>query len=198
MTVEVDVVELGAVELSVLEELVSGDLAAQDNPKTTPGVTLTVPAGTSIELAPDPPTSEPILALPGTNDISVFAGQTMTITEPGTAGLPITVPDGAKISFLGRASMTLPAGASIEAPAGQPSSSVKCSSLRFTSVFAIPHSSQVVAAQMWTMLAAASLTMFGIGAELGLLSVLAASLSTAWRSSSCTGDSVYESTASGL
>jgi hypothetical protein len=157
----------------------SGDLAAQDNPKTTPGVTLTVPAGTSIELAPDPPTSEPILALPGTNDISVFAGQTMTITEPGTAGLPITVPDGAKISFLGRASMTLPAGASIEAPAGQPSSSVKCSSLRFTSVFAIPHSSQVVAAQMWTMLAAASLTMFGIGAELGLLSVLAASLSTA-------------------
>jgi hypothetical protein len=31
----------------------SGDLAAQDNPKTSPGVTLTVPAGTSIELAPD-------------------------------------------------------------------------------------------------------------------------------------------------
>ncbi len=41
--------------------------------------------------------------------------------------------------------------------------------LRHEREFAIPRTGEVVAAQMWTMLAASSLTLFGIGAEIGLV-----------------------------
>jgi hypothetical protein len=39
-------------------------------------------------------------------------------------------------------------------------------------VLTIPRSGQVVAAQMWTMLAASGLTVFGIGAEIGIMGVV--------------------------
>ncbi len=93
-------------------------------------------------------------------------------------GGDITLPSGAKLSFLGRASLTLPAGTLIAAP-GAPCAAAPSSFLKTTTVFPLPHTSQVIASQMWSLLLAACLTLFGTGAELGLLSVLAISLSSA-------------------
>jgi hypothetical protein len=159
------------------------------------GTALTVPAATdaSITLRAPQPTDQtgtvgPMLALAGTNDIAVFAGKTLKISaavsrkdEDKVTVKPeeITVPGGARMSFLGRASIELPAGTCIDAAVAQPGPRVKTSRLRSPTVFTIPHTSQVVAAQMWSLLAAACITMFGIGAELTILGVLGFSLSAA-------------------
>jgi len=92
---------------------------------------------------------------------------------------PITLPGGAKISVLGRAKFTLPAGTLIAAPGWQPDILARRSCLKITTVFSLPHTSQVIASKMWTMLAAACLTLFGTGAGLGILGVLSYSLSSA-------------------
>jgi hypothetical protein len=81
----------------------------------------------------------------------------------------LEVKEGAKISFLGRASISLPAGTCIEAPGAQPDQPPRRSALSFQREFAIPHTGEVVAAEMWTMLAASFLTVFGIGAEIGIV-----------------------------
>jgi hypothetical protein len=144
--------------------------------------------------------ASPALALPGGSDIAVFAGQKLTISTnaamvaadvlpdqaPGKPGLtlrrnsPITVTGGAKITFLGRASLKLPAGTLVTAPGTDvdQAHAARGSYLKVGTVFQLPHTGQVVAAQMWSLLAASFLTLFGTGAELGILGVLAWSLSS--------------------
>ena len=92
---------------------------------------------------------------------------------------PITVPGGAKISFLGRASLNLPAGTRIAAPGAISRKPARHSSLKTTTAFPLPHSTQVIASQMWALLAASFLTLFGTGAELGILGVLTWDLAAA-------------------
>lgn len=229
-----------------LRDLASSDAsqpAGESSGTLRAGAALTVPAGASITVSR--PSTESgtggaamrILALPGGNDIAVFAGQQLKISVPvsiaasdvlvapvpprglakrhlakappaqpaGGGTLPpdssIALAEGAKITFLGRASIVLPAGTCMDAPAAtppdqqarQPADSqarqsagsphlatrpAKRSCLRSETVFAVPHTAQVIATRMWSLLAAACVTMFGIGAELGILGVLV-ELSTA-------------------
>ncbi|HEY6310776.1 MAG TPA: hypothetical protein VIY52_08205 [Streptosporangiaceae bacterium] len=177
------------------------------------GATLSIPAGGTITVMPDQGAASPLLALPGTSDIAVFAGQQIqispwatmaagdvTVAGPARAARPpsasdgpaskrpgywlsqnhpITVPGGAKISFLGRATLTLPAGTRIAAPGANPRKPARHSSLKATTTFPLPHSTQVIASQMWALLLASFLTLFGTGAELGILGVLTWSLAAA-------------------
>jgi hypothetical protein len=80
---------------------------------------------------------------------------------------------------VGRASLALPAGTLVTAPGSNPGNPARRSSLRTATVFPVPHLSQVVASQMSSMLLASCITLFGTGAELGILGVLAFSLSSA-------------------
>jgi hypothetical protein len=103
-------------------------------------------------------------------------------------------PAGATISFLGQAQVTLPGNACVEAPndTPEPAPARKRRALArkrgqaraaegmsprgprqpAARVFTIPLSSAVIATQMWTMLAASCLTVFGIGAEIGVMGVV--------------------------
>ena len=189
---------------------VHGYVGIPGGAQLNPGTTLDIPAGAVITVAsplPPPPGGvRRVLALPGTGDVAVTAGQRIEVSVPITvppgalaaaslASMPrrswltlpaaspakaapgttlaastaLIVPEGAKISFLGRASVTLPAGAVIEAPIGEPASSPRRSVLKYPRELAIPHSGEVVATQMWTMLVASCLTVFGIGAEIGII-----------------------------
>jgi hypothetical protein len=131
-----------------------------------------VPAGGTIEIAPPAASGSAgfaqVLALPGTNDIAVAPGSLIT----ASGGAPLTAASGATISFLGRASLTLPAGTRIEAPVAEPGRPARRSVLRYRREFAIPHSGEMVAAEMWSMLAAAAMTTFGIGAEIGITGIV--------------------------
>jgi hypothetical protein len=93
--------------------------------------------------------------------------------------LPIRLPSGAKVSVVGRASLALPAGTIVTAPGIDPGKPARRSSLKTATVFPVPHLSEVVASQMSWMLLASCITLFGTGAELGILGVLAFSLSSA-------------------
>jgi hypothetical protein len=138
-----------------------------------------------------------VLTLPGTTDIVMAPGQRFTVSAEITlagsavasapkpslarrlrarrvppslrAGDWCMVPEGAKISFLGRATLTLPAGACIEAPVADPDRPSTRSVLRYQRGWALPRVGEVVAADMRSMLAAAFVTVFGIGAEIGLV-----------------------------
>lgn len=96
---------------------------------------------------------------------------------PAKVVMPLTIPEntafevpgGAKISFLGRAGLTLPQDAVIEAPVADPHRAPRSSTVRRPRDFVIPRTGEAVAAQMWTMLAASCLTVFGIGAEIGIV-----------------------------
>lgn len=91
----------------------------------------------------------------------------------------LTLPGGAKISVVGRASLQLPAGTTVAVPGAIPHDPPRRSSLKATTTFPLPHAGQVIASQMWSFLAASFLTLFGTGAELGLLGVLTWSLASA-------------------
>jgi hypothetical protein len=179
------------------------ELPGQNGASLKPGATLSVPPGATITLSPSlPEAASPLLALPGTSDITVFAGQQVAIsakatlaagdvavTTPAGAAGPcgyrlhedhaLTMPAGAKITFLGRASLKLPAGTLVAAPGTGSRLSARGWSLKATTVYPLPHTGQVVASQMWTLIIASSLTLFGAGAELGILGVLTLSLSSA-------------------
>jgi hypothetical protein len=182
-----------------------------------PGATITVSvSSTQPDAALQiPDAALQILALPGATDIAVFAGQRVKISPCVTMAaadvtlpvadvtLPVTVPSpgyrlrqdqwislpgGARISFLGRASLKLPAGTLVAAPGAPlaaaapealPQSPASRSYLKTTTVFPLPHTGQVIASQMGSLLVASFLTLFGTGAELGILGVLAFSLSSA-------------------
>ena len=181
------------------------ELPGQNGASLKPGATLSVPPGATITLSPSlPEAASPLLALPGTSDITVFAGQQVAISAKATlaagdvavtrpaaaaAATPcgyrlhedhaLTMPAGAKITFLGRASLKLPAGTLVAAPGTGSRLSARGWSLKATTVYPLPHTGQVVASQMWTLIIASCLTLFGAGAELGILGVLTLSLSSA-------------------
>ncbi len=169
-----------------------------------PGGVLSVPPGAIVTVSPSmPEAAQPILAIPGASDIAVFADQIVTVSpwavlaakdaaqHPGAAAAAqkpsyvvgparrVRPLGGAKISFAGRASLTLPAGTVVAAPGADLQSPARTSSLKRTTVFALPHTSQVVASRMWSLLAASFLTLFGTGAEIGILGVLVYALSAA-------------------
>jgi hypothetical protein len=138
-----------------------------------------------------------VLTLPGTTDIAVVPGQRFSVSaeitlagtavasasKPGLArrlrarrvppslraGDWCTAPEGAKISFLGRVRLTLPVGACIQAPVAEPDRPPSRSVLRYQRGWALPGAGEVVAADMRSMLAAAFTTVFGIGAEIGIV-----------------------------
>jgi hypothetical protein len=181
------------------------ELPGQNGASLKPGATLSVPPGATITLSSSlPEAASPLLALPGTSDITVFAGQQVAISAKATlaagdvavtrpagaaAATPcgyrlhedhaLTMPAGAKITFLGRASLKLPAGTLVAAPGTGSRLSARGWSLKATTVYPLPHTGQVVASQMWTLIIASCLTLFGAGAELGILGVLTLSLSSA-------------------
>lgn len=131
--------------------------------------------------------------LPGGTDIAIYDGQVLSISKPCYAsddrvppGPPltgqITIQGGAKLSFLGRASLTLPPGTRMTAPGSNQDDPAKGSYLMMTATtFPLPHTSQVIAAQMWSLLLASCITLFGAGAgaELGILGILAMGLASA-------------------
>jgi hypothetical protein len=154
-------------------------------------VTMTISPGSVITVqAAGPTADEPVLALPGGNDIAVFAGQRMTLSQPAAmssrnassclrAKQQVSLDGSAKITFVGQAILKLPAGALVAAPGVDPANPAKKAVLPRTSVFRLPHGSAVVAAGMWTLLLASGLTLIGAGGELGILGVLAFKLAQA-------------------
>lgn len=140
------------------------------------GAAIDVPAGALITVAPPADAvagQRNALTLPGTTDIAVTPGQRFSvsaeITRADAAVDWCTAPEGAKISFLGRATLTLPAGACIEAPVAEPDRPPIRSVLRYQRGWALPRVGEVVAADMRSMLTAAFVTVFGIGAEIGIV-----------------------------
>jgi hypothetical protein len=133
-----------------------------------PGATLAISAATEVaasSLAPPQASRtgghERILDLfPRPADPHITAGDLITVTEGAVAtviGAADVSLDGATMVAPGRGGMALKPGTTLTVPAG----------------------SNVMAAGMGSVLSAAALTTFGIGAELGLITVLAAHYSTA-------------------
>jgi hypothetical protein len=182
-----------------LPEAAFTELPGRSAATLKPGAVLSIPPGATITVSPSDPAAGPrLLALPGASDVTVFAGQqvaidtqaTLAVTDVTMSGpvpssyrlrqdFTMTVPGGAKISFLGQAMLTLPAGSLVAVPGAGSLDSARRSNLRATTVYPLPHTGQVVASRMWSLLAAAALTLFGTGAELGILGVLVLSLSSA-------------------
>jgi hypothetical protein len=151
------------------------------------GTAVAIPPGATVTLAPAP---HPSVALPGGTDIAIYDGQVLSVSTPCYVaddrvppGHPltgqITIQGGAKLSFLGRASLTLPPGTLVTAPGSDQADPAKSSRLLAATTFPLPHTSQVIAAQMWSLLLASCITLFGAGAELGILGVLAMGLASA-------------------
>jgi hypothetical protein len=172
--------------------------APDANHLSGPDTTVDIPVAGQITIRP-PATStgggyQRVLVLTGGTEIAVAPGFVIT-----AGGAEHVVPAGADISFLGQARVTLPENACVEAPNDTPASAPtrkrRALALRqgqaapaepgmglgmplrppqkpAARVLTIPRSGQVVAAQMWTMLAASSLTVFGIGAEIGIMGVV--------------------------
>jgi hypothetical protein len=156
-----------------------------------PGATLDVPAGAVITVAPPADAADGwhhVLTLPGTTNIVVAPGQRISVStaitladgavastsKPGLAKRLhaqdwCTVPEGAKISFLGRATLTLPAGAGVESLVAEPERPPTRSVLRYQRGWALPPDGEMLAADIRSMLAAAFMTVFGIGAEIGVV-----------------------------
>jgi hypothetical protein len=88
---------------------------------------------------------------------------TQAVPAPVTVA-SLTVSAGAKLSFVGRADITLPAHSSVEA-VGEMTPPVELSADR---TFSLPFTGEVIS-QMWSMLLASCFTMFGIGADLSIV-----------------------------
>jgi hypothetical protein len=174
-----------------------------------PGASLSLPPAAVIAVAcpGDGQHLGPALALPGGSDLIVFPGHNLKISA-GEAGRRIaasiaasdvdaaatassgyhlasdqvlTVPGGARISLLGHGTLTLPAQTLVTAPGREPRTArqLRRSSLTTKTTYPMPHTGQVIASLMWQLLVGAAVTLFGAGAELGLLAVLTFCLSSA-------------------
>ncbi len=138
---------------------------------------LTVPAGAMLTVSAGTPgtggVGQRALVFPGGTDIAVTPGQRVMLSVSGSVTADLVVPAGATISFLGQASVSVPEGADVEAaaetPAGEPARARRKPAKNYPREFLIPRGDEVVAAQMWSMLAASCLTVFGIGAEIGVI-----------------------------
>ena len=138
-----------------------------------------------------------VMTIPGTADITVDTGSTLVVHHDGTGGgLAIPSDDvdpgqapaadatvsyparieataGARITVVGVADITLPAGTTSRA-------SYRAEAvLRTERTLQVPASSSVLFGNLRMIVAAAVLTMFGIGAEIGIAGVLAYGLSEA-------------------
>lgn len=159
------------------------------------GATMPVPPGCDIEaqLAVDEPFADGALGtlvFPGDSSILLTGTRTLTVTAMG--GKAFTVPLGAgklpatlapkttmtvdhetadaiAVKVTGFATVAIPPGTRVKAVTYAPKV-FGATSLR------VPLGPNVIAAQMRSMLGAGMVTMFGIGAELGILGVLAGSL----------------------
>jgi hypothetical protein len=103
----------------------------------------------------------------------------LQITYPAT----VTVPDGAKISVVGVADVKLPQNTTIRPPITAPRSQ-QAHPLPRDRVLQVPAGPGMIVANMKIVLIAAVVTMFGMGAELGIAGVLSYGLSEAnqgWR-----------------
>ena len=162
-----------------------------------PGCTIQVPTGASISVLPGA-----TIAVPGGTDIGVRGQSTMKITGdigPLTIAaadivpphnvqahdaqlrspVRITTSSGAKVSAVGVMDVLLPQGTCSSAPYRREFALPRERNLQ------IPQGSNVIFGAMYIVLIAAVVTMFGIGAELGIAGVLAYGLSEAsqaWRS----------------
>ncbi len=105
-----------------------------------------------------------ILALPGQT------GRDTSLQLP----VRMDVPGGAKITVAGGAEVTLPEGAAVSAPSRPP---FTLSPQR--SHFRLPQGSNVLTGTLGMVIVTALVTIFGIGAELGIAAVLAVGLSDA-------------------
>jgi hypothetical protein len=75
--------------------------------------------------------------------------------------------DGATVKVVGVGEITLPPGVQIEGPGG------KTPPLSREERFRVPLAGNMIKADMWSMMTAAAVTMFGVGAQFGVLIVLA-------------------------
>ncbi len=162
---------------------------------------IAIPPGSRIRVRSD---ARAFMTLPGTtSDIAVYPGSELRIDRspgnvPGPGELPIprsdllhaprndphisypatiTAPGGAKITLVGVADITLPRGTDIVTPNGQP-----IASLQMERELQEPQGSNTLIASLRIILIAAVVTMFGMGAELGIAGVLAYGLSDATQS----------------
>ena len=171
-----------------------------------PGAALAVPPDATISVAAvldatmRDAARKALAVVPGRNDIEVFDGQQVTISPfaiiaardvaPGTTWLSpgqpsyrlgprhrLTGEGGAKIAFAGQARLSLPAGTVISAPNEEASAGEV--TLKIAAPFVLPRTGEVIASRMWPLLVASLLTLFGTGAELGILGVLGCWLSLA-------------------
>ena len=143
-----------------------------------------------------------VMTVPGTSDITVNA-QSILVLDAGAGGLAIASDDivpprggkaadatprypvrilaagGAKMTVAGTADLTLPAGTVSEAPYRTDLPLPRKRSLQ------VPQGTSTLFGTLRMILATAVITMFGIGAEIGIAAVLAFDLSEAsqvWRS----------------
>ena len=168
------------------------------------GKGIQVPPCSRITVLPGGAGTPTWMAIPSTSDLAVSAASTLRISGgPGTlvmaegdmvqagdahAPKPVTVvsypadistENGAKISVVGTADLTLPQGTVIKAPHRPAAPLLRDRQLQ------TPQSSNVLVGTLGMVLAAAAVTMFGIGMEVGLACVLTYGLSAAslvWRS----------------
>jgi hypothetical protein len=129
--------------------------------------TLTVQASDVVAQPPTPP------APPEPPEPGVQLVQLVPAAAPGPSNAPldqpmfISAPGGAKVTVTGAADITLPNDTQISAPQGWHFK------LRKTARLLVPQGTNVIVANLAIILIVNFLTMFGIGAELGIASVLA-------------------------
>jgi hypothetical protein len=172
----------GATMTMVTKTTVSGDPGTAS---AKPGDSYQIAPGSVIAIKPDPWAHDAngkgakIIAFSGTSDIGVLPGATVCIgpeREPENAGaLPVSVTGadcakfgGAKLTVTGTADVNLPKGAVITGPRLGESRATR--SERW---LLVPQGPTVIVGSLGVMVAANILTMFGIGAELGIAFVLA-------------------------
>lgn len=138
-----------------------------------PGKTLTVPPGSRVTVYGGS------AAVPGTSDIALDPGQGPSqqclvidakVASPEICGeTVITLAGSAKISLTGAGEITLPERTAISVPLSPQAGGSAPPTLAQSTTYLIPHSGDVLAGKLWQVLAAACVTLFGIGAQFGLL-----------------------------
>jgi len=194
----------GSVTLNGDVALGNGRTLAPDASRTFPldiGTVITVLKGDRA----GPGDRQQVLALPGGSGLAARGGRPLTLSGPLSvpatailsaparmrvrarktagviaAGTVITASAGAGFSFLGKADITVLDGAEVEAPVGDVVVPARLLPSGSDRRFEVPPSGEVVATRMWVMLLASCFTVFGIGAQIGIVGwVLGGELSTA-------------------
>jgi hypothetical protein len=177
----------GATVTPVTRMTVSGNPGDGVPSPVDAGDSYPVAPGSLIAISPRTPAADdegggvPVIAFSGTSDIGVQPGATVDIVPeptglfdadavvPAVPPFRLTTAGGAKITVTGSAGVRLPGQAVITGPRRRPGRAV----LAGGRWLLIPQGSTVIVGSMGVMVAANILTMFGIGAELGIAFVLA-------------------------